>query len=99
MLEVKDLIVQFKTKAGTFNAVKGISFKIDKGEVLGIVGESGSGKSVTSLAIMRLLDASVSVINGEVLLDDTNLLQLKEKEMRAIRGNRIGMIFQEPMTS
>lgn len=99
MLEVKDLIVQFKTKDGIFNAVKEISFKIDKGEVLGIVGESGSGKSVTSLSIMRLLDESVSIVSGKILLDDTNLLGLKEKQMRAIRGNRIGMIFQEPMTS
>jgi peptide/nickel transport system ATP-binding protein len=99
MLEVKDLIVQFKTKDGIFNAVKEISFKIDKGEVLGIVGESGSGKSVTSLAIMRLLEPSVSIIQGKILLDDVNLLDLKEKQMRAIRGNRIGMIFQEPMTS
>ncbi|MEO6523141.1 MAG: ABC transporter ATP-binding protein [Mucilaginibacter sp.] len=99
MLEVKDLIVQFKTKDGIFNAVKEISFKIDKGEVLGIVGESGSGKSVTSLAIMRLLEPSVTIIQGKILLDDVNLLDLKEKQMRAIRGNRIGMIFQEPMTS
>lgn len=99
MLEVKDLIVQFKTKDGIFNAVKEISFKIDKGEVLGIVGESGSGKSVTSLAIMRLLEPAVSIIQGKILLDDVNLLELKEKQMRAIRGNRIGMIFQEPMTS
>jgi len=99
MLEVKDLIVDFKTKDGIFNAVKSISFKIDKGEVLGIVGESGSGKSVTSLAIMRLLEQSTSVVHGEILLDDINLLSLKEKQMRAVRGNRIAMIFQEPMTS
>jgi peptide/nickel transport system ATP-binding protein len=99
MLVVKDLIVQFKTRDGIFSAVKEISFKLDRGEVLGIVGESGSGKSVTSLAIMRLLEKSVSIVKGEILLDDTNLLTLREKQMRAIRGNRIGMIFQEPMTS
>jgi peptide/nickel transport system ATP-binding protein len=99
MLVVNDLCVQFKTKDGIFNAVKNISFKLDKGEVLGIVGESGSGKSVTSLAIMRLLEPSVSIISGQILLDDVNLLELREKQMRAVRGNRIGMIFQEPMTS
>ncbi|EHQ29258.1 ABC transporter ATP-binding protein [Mucilaginibacter paludis] len=99
MLVVNNLNIQFKTPNGLFKAVKNISFKIDKGEVIGIVGESGSGKSVTSLAIMRLLDKSVSMIQGEILLDDVNLLDLSEKQMRAIRGNRIGMIFQEPMTS
>jgi peptide/nickel transport system ATP-binding protein len=99
MLIVNDVSIQFKTKEGLFSAVKNISFKIDKGEVIGIVGESGSGKSVTSLAIMRLLDPAVSIIQGEILLDDINLLKLPEKQMRTIRGNRIGMIFQEPMTS
>jgi len=99
MLTVDNLNVQFKTETGIFNAVKGISFSLDKGEVIGIVGESGSGKSVTSLAIMRLLETGVSQVKGEILLDDVNLLSLPEAEMRAIRGNRIGMIFQEPMTS
>src|SRR5476651_120049 len=99
MLIVKNLNVQFKTENGFFEAVKGISFTLDKGEVIGIVGESGSGKSVTSLATMRLLEPGISKISGEILLDDVDLLNLPEEQMRAIRGNRIGMIFQEPMTS
>jgi len=99
MLTVNNLNVRFKTENGVFEAVKGISFNLDKGEVIGIVGESGSGKSVTSLAIMRLLEPIVSQVKGEILLDDINLLSLPEAEMQAIRGNRIGMIFQEPMTS
>src|ERR1700754_3080870 len=99
MLTVNNLNVQFKTENGVFDAVKGISFSLDKGEVIGIVGESGSGKSVTSLAIMRLLEQGVSQVKGEILLDDINLLALPEAEMQAIRGNRVGMIFQEPMTS
>lgn len=99
MLTVNNLNVEFKTENGVFEAVKGISFNLDKGEVIGIVGESGSGKSVTSLAIMRLLEPVVSQVKGEILLDDVNLLALPEAEMQAIRGNRIGMIFQEPMTS
>jgi len=99
MLTINNLTVEFKTEDGLFEAVKGVSFTLDKGEVIGIVGESGSGKSVTSLAIMRLLDASASRVHGEILLNNTNLPDLPEAEMQLIRGNRIGMIFQEPMTS
>lgn len=99
MLQVKDLKVQFKTQDGPVEAVKGSSFTLKKGETIGIVGESGSGKSVTSLAIMRLHSNSSTDISGEVLLDDTDILKLSEDEMRHIRGNRIAMIFQEPMTS
>ncbi len=99
MLTVNNLNVSFKTENGLFEAVKQVSFTLAKGEVAGIVGESGSGKSVTSLAIMRLLEPGVSQVNGEILLDDVNLLALPAEQMQAIRGNRIGMIFQEPMTS
>jgi len=99
MLQVNDLKVQFKTREGLLEAVKGSCFTLKKGETIGIVGESGSGKSVTSLAIMRLLDAPNAVIKGEVLLNDTDILKLPEEEMRRLRGNRIAMIFQEPMTS
>jgi peptide/nickel transport system ATP-binding protein len=99
MLKVENLHIQFKTNGGLFDAVKGISFNVAKGKVIGIVGESGSGKSVTSLAIMRLLDPSLTLMNGQILLDDIDLATLNEKQMRAVRGNRIGMIFQEPMTS
>jgi peptide/nickel transport system ATP-binding protein len=99
MLSVKNLTIQFKTPDGLFDAVKGISFNLAKGETIGIVGESGSGKSVTSLSLMRLLDKSSSVVSGKVLLDDIDLFGISEEEMRAVRGNRIAMIFQEPMTS
>ena len=99
MLEVKHLQVKFKTRDGFVEAVNDTSFTLSKGETIGIVGESGSGKSVTSLAIMRLLNSASTIINGEILLNKTNTLQLPKKEMREIRGNRIAMIFQEPMTS
>ncbi|MDN3548287.1 ABC transporter ATP-binding protein [Mucilaginibacter aquaedulcis] len=99
MLHVKNLSVNFKTRDGLFKAVKGISFNLKKGETIGIVGESGSGKSVTSLALMRLLNTHQTDIDGQVMLNETSLFDLAEQEMRHIRGNRIAMIFQEPMTS
>jgi len=99
MLQVNNLKVEFKTSEGWIEAVKGSSFSLKKGETLGIVGESGSGKSVSSLAIMRLLPAANSRINGEIRVNGSNLLKLSEDQMRDIRGNRIAMIFQEPMTS
>jgi len=99
MLKVNNLGVSFRTGDGLFKAVQNISFNLQKGETIGIVGESGSGKSVTSLALMRLLDADKTVITGEVLLNDSSLCKLSEADMRHIRGNRMAMIFQEPMTS
>src|ERR1700761_9375600 len=99
MLRVNHLNVQFKTQNSLIEAVKDSSFTLKKGETIGIVGESGSGKSVTSLAIMRLHNSNNTTINGEVLLNGTDILKLPEDEMREIRGNRIAMIFQEPMTS
>src|ERR1700712_1525601 len=99
MLHVNHLSVRFKTQDGLVEAVKDSSFTLKKGETIGIVGESGSGKSVTSLAIMRLHNSNNTIINGEVLLNGVNILQISEDEMRAIRGNKIAMIFQEPMTS
>ncbi|MGZ3766211.1 MAG: ABC transporter ATP-binding protein [Mucilaginibacter sp.] len=99
MLQVNHLNVQFKTQGGLIQAVKDSSFTLKKGETIGIVGESGSGKSVTSLAIMRLHNSNNTIIKGEVLLNGVDILQLPEDEMRDIRGNRIAMIFQEPMTS
>lgn len=99
MLIVDKLNIQFKTSGRSFEAVKNVSFQLAAGETIGIVGESGSGKSVTSLALMRLLDKNVSVINGGVKLDELDILKLSEDEMRAFRGNKIAMIFQEPMTS
>ncbi|MDN3579783.1 ABC transporter ATP-binding protein [Mucilaginibacter flavus] len=99
MLKIKDLEVSFKTGDGLFKAVKNISFSLNKGETIGIVGESGSGKSVTSLALMRLLNTEQAIIKGEVLLNGVCLCKIPEAEMRHIRGNRMAMIFQEPMTS
>ncbi len=100
LLEVKDLKTYFYTDAGVGKAVDGVTFSLDKGKVLGIVGESGCGKSVTSLSIMRLVDpATGRYEGGSILFDGQDLLKLPEKEMRRLRGNKISMIFQEPMTS
>jgi peptide/nickel transport system ATP-binding protein len=99
MLQVNDLHIKFQTQNGLFEAVKGISLHLNKGETIGIVGESGSGKSVTSLALMRLLNKDQALVSGQVLLNGVNLFELPEQEMRKIRGNRMAMIFQEPMTS
>jgi len=99
ILQVKDLSVKFKAQNGLFEAVKHISFNLNKGETIGIVGESGSGKSVTSLALMRLHNAGQTQISGSILFDSTDIFNLSEDAMLDIRGNRIAMIFQEPMTS
>jgi oligopeptide/dipeptide ABC transporter ATP-binding protein len=98
VLEVKDLTVAFPTDDGVVHAVRGVSFTLEPGQVLGIVGESGSGKSVTSLAIMGLLPKSARV-RGEVNFRGRNLLKLSDKEQSGIRGKQIAMIFQDPMTS
>ena len=97
-LQIKNLKVEFKTENGIFEALKGINISFKKGEIMGLVGESGSGKSVCSLSIMRLLEQNAS-ISGEILFEETDLLSLSEREMQKLRGNRIAMIFQEPMTS
>jgi len=99
ILQVNGLSVKFHTQNGLFEAVKNISFNLNNGETIGIVGESGSGKSVTSLALMRLHNTAQTQISGSVLLDNTNIFKLSDEAMRAIRGNRMAMIFQEPMTS
>nr|WP_294794057.1 ABC transporter ATP-binding protein [uncultured Mucilaginibacter sp.] len=99
MLNVSNLTVEFNAQNGVFKAVNDICFTLNKGETLGIVGESGSGKSVTSLALMRLLGTTSATISGRANLENINLFELSEERMRAIRGNRIAMIFQEPMTS
>lgn len=97
-LQVQDLHIHFKTENGDFHAVKGINLSLEKGEIIGLVGESGSGKSVSSLALMRLLDRNAH-ISGQVFFEETDLLGLSEREMQQYRGNQIAMIFQEPMTS
>lgn len=97
-LKVEDLKVSFHGENNTVQAVNGVSFQIEKGEILGLVGESGSGKSVTSLSIMRLLSKQSSV-TGKVEFEGENLLDKSERKMRSIRGADISMIFQDPMTS
>jgi oligopeptide/dipeptide ABC transporter ATP-binding protein len=100
LLEVNNLKTYFYTADGIIPAVDGVSFKIDRGETLGIVGESGSGKSVTARSIMRLVpNPPGKIINGSILFKGENILTKKEKQMRMIRGNKIAMIFQDPMTS
>ncbi len=100
VLQVEDLQTHFFTQDGQTRAVDGVSFQVKAGETLGIVGESGCGKSVTALSILRLLPPRLGrTIGGSVRFDGQELLTLDEKEMRKIRGNRIAMIFQEPMTS
>lgn len=100
LLEIKNLEVFFKSSQGAVKAVNGVDINIREGVTSAIVGESGSGKSVTSLAIMGLLeDSSIEKISGEINFDGKNLLELSEEELRKIRGNEISMIFQEPMTS
>ena len=99
LLSVKDLQVQFQTKKGINTAVDGISFSIEKGEILGIVGESGCGKSVSSMSILRLLGTNAKISQGSIKLGDKELLSLSEDEMCKIRGNEIAMIFQDPMTA
>ncbi|MBI5296180.1 MAG: ABC transporter ATP-binding protein [Chloroflexi bacterium] len=99
MLEVKKLKTYFNTEDGLVRAVDGVSFDVYPGEVLGLVGESGCGKSVTSLSIMRLIAPPGKILEGEILLDGKNLLELPENEMIKVRGNRISMIFQQPQTA
>jgi peptide/nickel transport system ATP-binding protein len=99
LLEVEALQTHFTTEDGVVRAVDGVSFSIAAGETLGLVGESGCGKSVTALSVMRLLPKNAHVVGGRVRFDGTDLLALSEGEMRTIRGNRIAMIFQEPMSS
>jgi len=99
LLEVKDLKVDFATEDGIVHAVDGVSFSLERGKVLGIVGESGSGKSVTSMTIMGLTRGVNARFGGEVVYKGRDLLKASEAEMQNYRGNEIGMIFQDPMTS
>jgi peptide/nickel transport system ATP-binding protein len=99
LLDVKDLKVQFATEDGIVNAVDGVSFSLERGKVLGIVGESGSGKSVTAMTVMGLTRGVNARFEGEVDYRGTNLLNVSDSDMQEYRGNEIGMIFQDPMTS
>ena len=100
ILEVRNLTTSLNTERGRLTAVQGVSFHVEKGEILGLVGESGCGKSVTSQSIMRLYDEKRTVkYSGEILLDGENLLALPERDMRRIRGSRIAMVFQDSLSS
>jgi oligopeptide/dipeptide ABC transporter ATP-binding protein len=99
LLEVKDLHVQFATEDGIVRAVDGVSFELERGKVLGIVGESGSGKSVTAMTLMGLTRGINARFGGEVLYKGTDLLEVSDRDMQHYRGNELGMIFQDPMTS
>ena len=100
LLEVKDLKTYFYTFEGVVKAVDGVSYEVDEGETLGLVGESGCGKSVSALSLMRLIpDPPGKIVDGEILFDGESILALDKDEMRRIRGAKIAMVFQEPMTS
>ena len=99
LLEVKDLHTSFYTPAGEVRAVNGVSFNLERGKVLGIVGESGSGKSVTAYSIMQILEKTGKIVSGSVKFDGQELVGIGEDGMKKIRGNKISIIFQDPMTS
>jgi peptide/nickel transport system ATP-binding protein len=99
LLEVKDLRTSFFTAQGEVRAVDGVSFSVAAGKLTGLVGESGSGKTISVLSIMRLLPEGARIVSGSILFEGADLLKLSEAEMRSVRGARIAMIFQEPMTS
>ncbi len=99
LLEVNDLHTSFFTDAGEVKAVNGISFNLDRGKVLGIVGESGSGKSVTAYSIMQILAGTGKIVSGSIKLDGKELVGAGEKVMKTVRGNKVSIIFQDPMTS
>jgi len=100
LLEVKDLQTEFATEAGTVKAVDRMSYDVDEGETVAIVGESGSGKSVSALSILRLIpDPPGRILGGEILFEGRDLLELSDDEIRHVRGRKISMVFQEPMTS
>jgi peptide/nickel transport system ATP-binding protein len=99
ILEVKDLRTHFPTRSGLVRAVDGVSFQLERGELLGLVGESGCGKSMTALSVMRLISPPGKIVGGEILFEGKDLLKLSDAEMRQMRGDDIAMIFQDPMTS
>ena len=99
LLDVKDMHTKFFTSVGVVHAVRGVTFGLREGEILGLVGESGCGKSVTARSVMRLVPRPGRIVAGEVWFEGTNLLALSDREMRAYRGRLLGMIFQNPMSS
>ncbi|MDC3414351.1 ABC transporter ATP-binding protein [Terrihalobacillus insolitus] len=99
LLQVNDLVTQFRTAEGNLSAVRGVSFSVNKGETLCVVGESGCGKSITSLSIMGLLPSNGEITGGSILFNNEELTTKTEDQLRRMRGNQISMIFQEPMTA
>ncbi len=99
LLEIRNLYTRFQTREGLVRAVDGVSFHLDRGELLGLVGESGCGKSMTALSIMRLVAPPGKIVSGEIVFDNRDLLKLSNSAMRAVRGDDVAMIFQDPMTS
>lgn len=99
LLEIRDLRTSFFTHVGEVQAVRGVNIHVERSETIGLVGESGCGKSVMMMSVMRLLDDAGRVVNGQVLLENENILALSEKKMEKLRGNAMSMIFQDPMTS
>jgi len=99
MLEIKDLHTYFETKRGLIKAVNGVSLSLEEGKTLGVVGESGSGKSQTAMSVLKLFEKNQKIYGGEIWFEGEKISDLSEKEMYKIRGNKISMIFQEPMTS
>ena len=99
-MEVRNLTIQYVTDSGTVHAVEGLNLQLGRGETLGFVGETGAGKTTTALGIMRLIPSPPGVVrSGEILFEGEDLLRKSEAEMRTVRGGKIAMIFQDPMTS
>ncbi|MFN2114878.1 MAG: ATP-binding cassette domain-containing protein, partial [Anaerolineae bacterium] len=99
ILEIEGLKTYFFTEEGVVKAVDGVDLTVDRGETLGLVGESGCGKSVAMFSVMRLISEPGEIVDGEITFDGSKILELSESEMQAIRGNRISMIFQQPLSS
>ena len=99
LLEVDSLTIEYWTKRGKIRAVNNLSFTLEKGETLGLVGESGSGKSTLGLSIIRLVPSPGVIVSGHIRIDGTDILGLSDEEMRSLRGKKIGLVFQDPMTS
>src|SRR4030095_5786554 len=96
LLEVRNLQTHFPPRSGLVRAVDGVSFHLDRGELLGLVGESGCGKALTALSVMRLISPPGKIVTGEIVFDGKDLLRLSDAEMRQMRGDDIAMIFQDP---
>ena len=99
ILSIENLRIHFETFAGEVQAIRGVNLKLEKGETLALVGESGSGKSVTAKSIMKLLSNNAVVKEGTIIFKGENILEKSERDMQSIRGKKIAMIFQDPMTS